>query len=158
VPGVGDGDGDGEGEGDGEGDGDGEDRAGTGDLDVPGDALWPAVGPSAGDIDALDAPAAGVGLRLGEGDGAPAGLDAALDVAKFPPPSATVEARARCGPPAISSAATPATTTAAAAAATAAATRGCRRTSCHHCGPGGMTGFGKPAGPNGPARWVTLTR
>ena len=68
VPGVGEGDGDGEGDGEGEGDRDGgsEDLVGAGDLDVPGDVLWPAVGTSAGDIDAFDAPAAGVGSRLGE--------------------------------------------------------------------------------------------
>src|SRR5579859_5436912 len=141
--GDGDADGDGDGDGDADGDGEGERRAGADDRGVPGD------------------PGAGVGARLGEG--LPAGwLDAATEgapvVANVLPPSATVEAWARCVPPETSSAAIPPATTARATAATAAAARGRRRTPCHHCGPGGMTGFGNPVGPNGPARCVTLAR
>jgi hypothetical protein len=157
VPGIGDGEGEGEGDGEGEGEGDGEDRTGEGDRDLPGDVLGPVASRSAGDIDALDAPAVGAGLRIGEA-GVSAGLDAAVDVSKVARPSATAEAWGWCGPPVSSRAAIPPTTTAAATAATAATTRGCRRTSCHHRGPGRMTGFGKPVGPNGPARCVTLTR
>ena len=153
--------GEGEGEGDGEGDGDrdgpvpGEDRTGAGDRDVTSDVLEPASGVS---VAAADARVTGPGRRLGVDRSPLAGLDAALDAAKSPPPSATVEAWARCWPPAISSAAVPATTTATATAATPAAARGCRRTSCHQRGPGGMIGFGKPVRPNGPARCATLTR
>ena len=135
-------------------------RVGADDRGAPGDVLWPAVGPSAGDVAVLGDPDAGVGLRLGE-DGAPAWLDAAIgaaDVPKLPPPRATVEAWARCVPPAISSTAIPPATTATATAATPAAARGRRRTSCHHRGPGGMIGFGNPVRPNAPARCVTLTR
>ena len=112
------------------------------------------MGPSGADVRPPDA---GPGLPLGE-DRPPGGLDAALDVSKLFPPSATVEAWARCGPPAISTTVIPATTTAAATAATPAAARGRRRTSCHQRGPGGLIGFGKPVRPNWPARWVTLTR
>src|SRR5580700_10733013 len=131
VPGVGGGDDEGDGEGDGDGDG-----------GVLGDA----------DAD--------VGLRLGE-DGLPAWLDAAIgaaDVPKLPPPRATVEAWARCVPPAISSTVVPPATTATATAATPAAARGRRRTSCHHRGPDAMIGFGNPVRPNAPARCVTLIR
>ena len=163
VPGVGgggggDGEGDGEGEGDGAGDGDrdgpgsGEDRTGAGDRDVTSDVLEP------GSVAAADVRVTGAGRRLGVDRPALAGSDAALDAAKSPPPSATVEAWARCWPPAISSAAVPATTSAAATAATPAAARGRRRTSCHQRGPGAMIGFGKPVRPNGTARWATLTR
>ena len=148
VPGVGgggggDGEGDGEGEGDGAGDGDrdgpgpGEDRTGAGDRDATSDVLEP------GSVAAADVRVTGAGRRLGVDRPALAGSDAALDAAKSPPPSATVEASARCWPPAISSAAVPATTSAAATAATQAAARGRRRTSCHQRGPGAMIGFGK---------------
>ena len=162
VPGVGGGGGggDGEGEGDGVGDGDrdgavpGEDRTGAGDRDVTSDALEPASGVS---VAATDACVTGPGLDRSPLTGLDAALEA-LDAAKSPPPSATVEAWARCWPPAISSAEVPATTTAAATAATPAAARGCRRTSCHQRGPRGMIGFGKPVWPNGPARCATLTR
>ena len=161
VPGVGEGDGEGDGDGDGDGEGDGDGWPGADDRGEPGGELFPAVGPSAADAGApgpLEALDAGVGLRLGEGR-PPGGLDAALGVAKSPPPSATVEAWAGCvPPPAISSVVIPATTTAAATAATPAAARGRRRTSYHHRGPGGMTDFGKPVRPNGPARCVTLAR
>ena len=98
VPRVGDGDGDGEGDGDGDGEGDGEgdgdgdgddaDRTDLGDRRAPGDVPSPVVGPSVADVRAPDA---GVDLPLGE-DRPPGGLDAALDVPKSPPPSATVEA------------------------------------------------------------------
>ena len=136
-------------------------RVGADDRGASGDVLWPAVGPSAGDVAVLGDPDAGVGLRLGE-DGAPAWLDAAIDgaadVPKLPPPRATVEAWARCVPSAISSTAIPPATTATATAATPAATRGRRRTWCHHRGPGAMIGFGNPVRPNAPARCVTLTR
>ena len=165
MPGVGggddEGDGEGDGDGDGGGDGGGEDRVGADERGASGDVLWPAVGPSVGDVAVLGDPDAGVGLRPGE-DCAPAWLDAAIDgaadVPKLPPPRATVEARARCVPPAISSTAIPPATTATATAATPAAARGRRRTSCHHRGPGGMIGFGNPVRPNAPARCVTLTR
>ena len=148
----------GEGEGEGEGDRDGpvpgEDRTGAGDRDVTSDVLAPASGVS---VAAADARVTGPGRRPGVDRSPLAGLDAALDAAK-PPPSATVEAWARCWPAAISSAAVPATTTATATAATPAAARGCRRISCRQRGPGGMIGFGKPVRPNGPARCATLTR
>ena len=159
VPGVGGGDDEGDGEGDGDGDGDGgaEDRAGADDRSVAGDVLWPAVGPSAGDVAVLGAPDAGAGLRLGE-DCPPARLDGALDVPKLPSPSAAVEAWAWCVPPTTSSAAIPAAMTAMPTAATPAAACGCRRTSRHHRGPGGTIGFGNPVRPNAPARFVTLTR
>src|SRR5579863_1958139 len=128
---------------------------------MPGDVAGPGVGPSAADVFVPGEPGAGVGLRLGEGRPA-GGLDGAIegapDVAEVLSPRATVEARARCVPPEISSAAIPPATTASATAATAAATRGRCRTPCHHCGPGAMTGFGNPAGPNAPARCVTLAR
>ena len=159
VPGVGGGDD--EGDGDGDGDGGGEDRVGADERGASGDVLWPAVGPSVGDVAVLGDPDPGVGLRPGE-DCAPAWLDAAIDgapdVPKLPPPRATVEARARCVPPAISSTAIPPATTATATAATPAVARGRRRTSCHHRGPGGMIGFGNPVRSNAPARCVTLTR
>jgi len=111
VPGVGGGDDEGDGEGDGDGDGDGdrdgdgdgdrdgdrdggEDRVGADDRGASADVLWPAVGPSAGDVVLLGEPDAGMGVRFGE-DGPPAWLDAAIgtaDVPKAPPPRATVEA------------------------------------------------------------------
>ncbi len=161
VPGVGGGDddGDGEGEGDGDGDGDGDgsggaDWVGADDRSAPGDVLWLTVADDVGD------PGADAGPRPGE-DGPPAGLDAALgapDVSTLPPPRATVEAWARCVPPATSSTTIPPAATATATAATPAAARGLRRTSCHHRGPDRMTGFGNPVRPNAPARCVTLTR
>ena len=161
VPGVGGGDGEGDGDGDGGGDGGGEDGVGADERGASGDVLWPAVGPSVGDVAVLGDPDAGVGLRPGE-DCAPAWLDAAIDgaadVPKLPPPRATVEARARCVPPAISSTAIPPATAATATAATPAVARGRRRAPCHHRGPGGMIGFGNPVRPNAPARCVTLTR
>jgi hypothetical protein len=162
VPGVGGGDdeGDGEGDGDGDGDGGGEDRVGADDRGAPGDVLWAAVSRSAGDVAVLGDANADAGLRLGE-DGLPAWLDAAIgaaDVPKLPPPRATVEAWARCVPPAISSTVVPPATTATATAATPAAARGRRRTSCHHRGPDAMIGFGNPVRPNAPARCVTLIR
>jgi hypothetical protein len=50
----------------------------------------------------------------------------------------------------------PATTTAAAAAATTAC--GWCRTRRHGAAPGGLAAFGKPFGPNGAARFATLSR
>jgi hypothetical protein len=88
ADGDGDGDGEGDGEGDGDLDGDDEDRADVGDCRGSGDVLSPVVGPSVADVRAPDA---GVDFPLGE-ERAPGGLDAALDVPKSPPPSATVEA------------------------------------------------------------------
>src|SRR5579859_468742 len=163
--GDGDADGDGDGDGDADGDGEGEPRVGADDRGVPGDVARPGVGPSAGDVCVPGDPGAGVGARLGEGRAA-GWLDAATEgategapaVANVLPPSATVEAWARCVPPETSSAAIPPATTARATAATAAAARGRRRTPSHHRGPGGMTGFGNPVGPNAPARCVTLAR
>ena len=85
---TGTGTGTGEGDGEGDGDGDDDDRTDLGDRRVPGDVPSPVVGPSVADVRAPDA---GVDLPLGE-DRPPGGLDAALDVPKSPPPSATVEA------------------------------------------------------------------
>ena len=73
---------------DGDVDGDEEDRTDLGDCRGSGDVLSPVVGPSVADVRAPDA---GVDLPLGE-DRPPGGLDAALDVPKSLPPSATVEA------------------------------------------------------------------
>ncbi len=59
-------------------------------------------------------------------------------------------------PPMISTALTPAA--AAAVAALAARACECRMTACQPGTPGGWPGFGKPAGPNWPARAVTAAR
>ena len=152
----GDGEGDGDREGDGEGDGDGDPEAdrGAGERDVPSDVVRPAVGSSA---DAAGRPDAGAGWPLGD-DRPPGGPGAAPGVEKPRPPNARVVARAPGGPPVRSSTAIPPATTAAVTAPTPATAPGCRRTSCHHRGPAGTIGFGKPVRPNGSARYATLTR
>ena len=75
-----------------------------------------------------------------------------------PASSLGAEACGRCDAPAVMATVIPAVMASAAAAATAATTPGCRRTRRHHDGPDGPIAFGKPAGPNAPARCATLIR
>jgi hypothetical protein len=90
-------------------------------------------------------------------DGPPrTGVPALADEPWAGPPAAPAGG-GPCPDPAMTPAAmAPATTTAAAAAATTA--RGWCRTRPHGAAPGGLTGFGKPWGPNGAARFATLSR
>ena len=92
-------------------------------------------------------------------DGDAAALLEATPVAPAgtPPPSARVETWVRCGLPAVRSTTIPPAATAA-TAITAVTERGCRRIRRHHSGPGTPIAFGKPVGPNDPARCATLAR
>ena len=158
VPGVGGGDD--EGDGDGDGDGGGEDGAGADDRTSPvtcPDPRWtcpPRTSPRSAP------PMRGSACGSAMATRPPGSTPHSRRTRRREVAAAQRHGRGsgRCGPPAISSAAIPATTTATATAATPAAARGCRRTSCHHRGPGGMIGLGNPVRPNGPARCVTLTR
>ena len=155
-----DGERDGEGEVDGERDGEGEvdgerDAEGAGAL-RPGDgsALVVPAGTGGGDVGRTEAGVvrAGVGAPL-------VAPGVVLDAgAGMPPPSPGPEACGRCDAPAVMATVIPAATATAATMATAATEPGCRRTPRHHDGPDGPIPFGKPAGPNTPARCATLIR
>jgi hypothetical protein len=145
----------GDGEGGAEGYGDPAADRGAGERDAPGDAVRSAMGPPAEGVGAAGWPGAGEGWPLSD-DRPPGGLGVAPGVEK-PLLSARVVAWAPYGPP-VSSTAIPPAATAAATAPTPATAPGCRRTSCHHPGPAGTIGFGKPVRPNGSARYATLTR
>jgi hypothetical protein len=171
---------DGEGEEDGEGEVDGAGDVRDGDADGAGVlrtgeglALVAPAGAAAGGAGRDGAGRAGDGAgRAGDGagragagavragDGAlPVALGVVLDAgANTPPPSPGPEACGRCEAPAVMATVIPAVMASAAATATVATAPGRRRTRRHHDGPEGPIAFGKPVGPNTPARCATLIR
>ena len=144
---------------DGEGKVDGEGDAGGAGALRPGDgpALVAPADTGGGDVGRTEAGAVRAGV------GAPLVVPGVvLDAgAGMPPPSPGPEACGRCDAPAVIATVIPAATPTAAttaSAATAATAPGCRRTPRHHDGPDGPIPFGKPAGPNTPARCATVIR
>src|SRR5581483_5773348 len=90
-------------------------------------------------------------------DGPPRpGVPALADAPCVGPPAAPGGGGRCCDPAMTTAAIAPATTTAAATPATTAC--GWCRTRRHGAAPAGLTGLGKPLGPNGAARFATLSR
>ena len=83
------------------------------------------------------------------------GLAVLMDAPCVDPPAA-LDDGPWCGPAMIPTAMAPAAITTVAAPATRAC--GWCRTRCHGPVPGGLMGLGKPLGPNGPARFATVSR